>query len=93
MLDEVSDLDVLVIPIGGGGLIAGNAIAARGPGYALSSARNRKAGGETDCVADDTVLIGPVSTSKFPASREFAGNFVDSGFRVRFHPIFNQQNQ
>jgi threonine dehydratase len=30
MLDEVPDLDMLVIPIGGGGLIAGNAIAAGG---------------------------------------------------------------
>jgi threonine dehydratase len=30
MLEEVPDLDALVIPIGGGGLIAGNAIAARG---------------------------------------------------------------
>jgi len=29
MLEEVGDLDTLVIPIGGGGLIAGNAIAAR----------------------------------------------------------------
>ena len=29
MLEEVPDLDVIVIPIGGGGLIAGNAIAAR----------------------------------------------------------------
>ena len=29
MLEEVPGLDVLVIPIGGGGLIAGNAIAAR----------------------------------------------------------------
>src|SRR5690242_6912726 len=29
MLEEVGDLDVLVVPIGGGGLIAGNAIAAR----------------------------------------------------------------
>ncbi len=29
MLEEVVDLDALVIPIGGGGLIAGNAIAAR----------------------------------------------------------------
>lgn len=29
MLQEVADLDVLVVPIGGGGLIAGNAIAAR----------------------------------------------------------------
>src|SRR5580704_11921189 len=28
MLEEVPDLDVLVVPIGGGGLIAGNAIAA-----------------------------------------------------------------
>ena len=30
MLEEAPDLDVLVIPIGGGGLIAGNAISARG---------------------------------------------------------------
>jgi threonine dehydratase len=30
MLEDVPDLDLLVIPIGGGGLIAGNAIAARG---------------------------------------------------------------
>jgi threonine dehydratase len=30
MLEEVPALDVLVIPIGGGGLIAGNAVAARG---------------------------------------------------------------
>jgi threonine dehydratase len=29
MLEEVPDIDVLVVPIGGGGLIAGNAIAAR----------------------------------------------------------------
>jgi threonine dehydratase len=29
MLEEVADLDTLVIPIGGGGLIAGNAVAAR----------------------------------------------------------------
>lgn len=29
MLEEAPDLDVLVVPIGGGGLIAGNAIAAR----------------------------------------------------------------
>jgi threonine dehydratase len=29
MLEDVPDLDILVIPIGGGGLIAGNAIAAR----------------------------------------------------------------
>ena len=35
MLEEVPDFDVLVIPIGGGGLIAGNAIAARGVNPAI----------------------------------------------------------
>src|SRR5262249_55455681 len=30
MLEEVPDLDVLVVPVGGGGLIAGTSIAARG---------------------------------------------------------------
>jgi threonine dehydratase len=30
MLEDVPDLDILVIPIGGGGLISGNAVAARG---------------------------------------------------------------
>ena len=35
MLDEVPDLDVLVVPIGGGGLIAGCAIAARGRNPAI----------------------------------------------------------
>ncbi len=29
MLEDVPDLDMLVIPVGGGGLIAGNAVAAR----------------------------------------------------------------
>jgi len=35
MLDTVPDLDLLVIPIGGGGLISGNAIAARGVNPAI----------------------------------------------------------
>lgn len=30
MLEAVPDLDILIVPIGGGGLIAGNAVAARG---------------------------------------------------------------
>jgi threonine dehydratase len=40
MLEDTPDLDVLVIPIGGGGLIAGNAIAARGrnPGIEIVGA-------------------------------------------------------
>ncbi len=35
MLEDVADLDALVIPIGGGGLIAGNAIAARAKNPAI----------------------------------------------------------
>ncbi|MEZ5786154.1 MAG: threonine ammonia-lyase [Xanthobacteraceae bacterium] len=35
MLEAVPDLDILVIPIGGGGLIAGNAVAARGVNPAI----------------------------------------------------------
>ena len=35
MLEEAPDLDVLVFPVGGGGLIAGNAIAARAKNSAL----------------------------------------------------------
>jgi threonine dehydratase len=35
MLEDVSDIDTLIIPIGGGGLIAGNAIAARAKNPAI----------------------------------------------------------
>ena len=42
MLEEVPELDALVIPVGGGGLIAGNAVAAR----AVNPAdRDRRRGG------------------------------------------------
>jgi threonine dehydratase len=39
MLDDKSDLDVLVVPIGGGGLIAGNAIAAHAVNPAIGHAQ------------------------------------------------------
>ena len=63
MLEEVPDLDVLVIPIGGGGLIAGNAIAARGdqPGdrdrRRRGGALSRRSG--TRCTASIVPLGGP----------------------------------
>ena len=51
MLEDAPDLDVLVIPIGGGGLIAGNAIAARArmPTIAREKThhRNHRGGGRT----------------------------------------------
>ena len=42
MLEDVADLDVLVIPIGGGGLIAGNAVAAKAmrPGIEIVGAES-----------------------------------------------------
>jgi threonine dehydratase len=42
MLEDVGDLDIMVIPIGGGGLIAGNAIAARAikPGIEIVGAES-----------------------------------------------------
>ena len=42
MLEEAPDLEMLVIPIGGGGLIAGNAVAARAP---RSGDRDHRGGG------------------------------------------------
>jgi hypothetical protein len=35
---------------------------------------------ETDCMAEDAVLIGPVSAPRFPANREINREFC------RFHP-------
>jgi hypothetical protein len=39
-------------------------------------------------VADDAVLIEPVSDFEFPANRENAGNFADSGFRVPIQTLY-----
>jgi threonine dehydratase len=44
MLEDAHDLDMLVIPIGGGGLIAGNAIAARARSPAIPRSGTRSAG-------------------------------------------------
>ncbi|RAI44252.1 threonine ammonia-lyase [Rhodoplanes roseus] len=67
MLAEVPDLDMLVIPIGGGGLIAGNAVAARGvrPAIeilgveaALYPAMRNAVRGETRAVGGPTLAEG-----------------------------------
>ena len=63
MLEDAPDLDMLVIPIGGGGLIAGNAIAARArqARRSRSSARRRRSIPRSGmrCAARQRPLGGP----------------------------------
>ena len=89
MLEEVPDLDVLVVPIGGGGLIAGNAIAARGARPAIeidrgrSSAlsvdvqraqgRNRPLGGPT---LAEGIAVKNVGTLTLPVVRELVSDIL-----------------
>ncbi len=69
LLDEVPDLDAIIAPIGGGGLISGTCIAARGvdPGVRLfaaepagadDAARSMKAGRLIPQTAPDTICDG-----------------------------------
>jgi hypothetical protein len=49
--------------------------------------------GETDCMADDTVPIGPVSVVKFPLCGNLNGNFSAFGPILRIWAIFIEQTQ
>jgi len=89
MLEEVGDLDVLVIPIGGGGLIAGNAIAARSvkPDIEIVGAEaalypsfwnaltgeNRPIGGPT---LAEGIAVKNVGTLTLPVVRELVAEIV-----------------
>lgn len=89
MLAEFPDLDMLVIPIGGGGLIAGNAIAARGlnpeieivgvesePYASMSAALSgagRHKGGAT--IAEG-IAVGRPGTRTLPVVRELVSDIV-----------------
>jgi threonine dehydratase len=89
MLEEVGDLDILVIPIGGGGLIAGNAIAARGVRPAIGivgveaalypSMRNAITGAN-DPLGGPTLAEGiavkNVGALTLPVVRELVGDIV-----------------
>jgi hypothetical protein len=54
---------------------------------AFSSARPIR---ETDCVADDTVLIGPVSTSNSLLAGNLQGIFEDFGLIRQFSSLFSE---
>jgi threonine dehydratase len=89
MLEEVPDLDVLVVPIGGGALIAGNAIAARGarPGIEIIGVEcalypsmrnalqreNRPMGGPT---LAEGIAVKNVGTLTLPIVRELVSNVL-----------------
>jgi threonine dehydratase len=89
MLDVVPELDVLVAPIGGGGLIAGNAIAARAVRPALTvigveaalypsmfnalKRQNRPLGGPT---LAEGIAVKNVGTLTLPVVRELVSDIV-----------------
>ncbi|MBV8746171.1 MAG: threonine ammonia-lyase [Xanthobacteraceae bacterium] len=89
MLEEVPDLDVLVVPIGGGGLIAGNAIAACGvrPGIEIIGVEcalypsmrnalkreNRPMGGPT---LAEGIAVKNVGNLTLPVVRELVSDIV-----------------
>jgi threonine dehydratase len=89
MLDVVGDLDVLVVPIGGGGLIAGNAIAARavrptieviGVEAALYPSMRNALRGENRPVGGPTLAEGiavkNIGKLTFPVVRELVSDIV-----------------
>jgi threonine dehydratase len=89
MLEETPDLDVLVIPVGGGGLIAGNAVAARsmrnsieiiGAEAALYPAFwNALRGGDLPCggpTLAEGIAVRKVGTLTLPIVRELVSDIV-----------------
>ena len=60
MLDEVADLDMLVVPVGGGGLIAGNAVAAKAlrPGDRDHRRRERALSLDVECAHRRELAVG-----------------------------------
>lgn len=89
MLEEVPDLDVLVIPIGGGGLIGGNAVSAKAlkPSIEIVGVEaelypsmwnavhgaDRPVGGPT---LAEGIAVKVVGTSTLPVVREHVGGIV-----------------
>jgi threonine dehydratase len=89
MLEDVPDLDILVVPIGGGGLIAGNAIAARaikpsiqivGVECALyPSMWNAMQGEDRPCggaTLAEGIAVSKAGKMAFPIVRELVGEII-----------------
>ena len=71
MLEDVPDLDVLVIPIGGGGLISGNAVAAKGRKPAI------------EIVGAEAALYPSVWNALHGESRPIGGPTLAEGIAVK----------
>src|SRR5262249_12564284 len=71
MLEEVPDLDVLVFPIGGGGLIAGNAIACRAKNSAI------------EIIRAEAALYPSVWTALRGDNRPLGGSTLAEGIAVK----------
>jgi threonine dehydratase len=92
MLEEVPDLDMLVVPVGGGGLIAGNAIAARaarptieivGVEAALYPSMRNAVAGQSRPIGGTTLAEGiavkDVGTLTLPVVRELVSEIMLAG--------------
>jgi threonine dehydratase len=71
MLEDVPDLDILVFPVGGGGLIAGNAIAARAKSRSLQ------------VVGAESALYPSVWNALHNESRPIGGSTLAEGIAVK----------
>lgn len=90
LLEDVPDLDVIITPVGGGGLLSGTALAARGqsmsirviagePEMADDAYRSIKAGEILPSVHPETVadgLLTSLGTLTFPIIREYVDQIV-----------------
>jgi threonine dehydratase len=71
MLEEVPDLDLLIFPVGGGGLIAGNAIAARAKHPAI------------EIVGSEAALYPSVWNALYNDNRSIGGPTLAEGIAVK----------
>jgi threonine dehydratase len=89
MLEQAPDLEMLVIPVGGGGLIAGNAVAARSVAPAIEiigaeaalypSVWNALHGGDRPCggpTLAEGIAVKNVGALTFPIVKEFVAEVV-----------------
>jgi len=88
MLEEVPDLDALVIPIGGGGLIAGNAIAATElrPGIEVVGVQTRRFPAMQQALAGETIQCGHATLAEGIAVKQ-PGRLTLPIVRERVHDI------
>jgi threonine dehydratase len=100
IIEDINDLDVLVIPIGGGGLISGAALAAKAinpkikiVGVVASGARGMKESYDSKLPIDSTyvktIADGIAVKAVSPKTFEYILEYVDEVVEVEEHEIAN----